>query len=98
MHRLAWDTGRLLTDRWGTTLTTPEAMIGAMITVPLPERAGATAADAEALRLALLEDDKIEVAVSVNAGRLWARVSCQIYNDLDDITRLADAVARRLSR
>lgn len=98
MHRLAWDAGRLLTDRWGTSLTTPEGMVGAMITVPLPERAGATAADAEALRLALLEEDKIEVAVSASTGRLWARVSCQIYNDLDDVTRLADAVVSRTSR
>ena len=29
-------------------------------------------------------------------GRLWTRVSAQVYNDLSDIERLADAVARRV--
>ena len=28
-------------------------------------------------------------------GRLWARVSAQIYNEISDFERLADAVARR---
>ena len=32
----------ILTDRWGTTLDVPDDMIGAMVTVPLPEAAGAT--------------------------------------------------------
>jgi len=30
-------------------------------------------------------------------GRLWARVSAQVYNDRADIVRLADAVYRRLA-
>ena len=96
MHRLACDAGRLLTERWGTSISTPESMIGAMVTVPLPERAGSSSDEAEALRLALLEEDRIEVAVSANWGRLWIRVSCQVYNDRADITRLADAVAARV--
>ena len=96
MHRLACDAGRLLTERWGTSISTPESMIGAMVTVPLPGRAGSSSDDAEALRLALLEEDRIEVAVSANRGRLWVRVSCQVYNDRADITRLADAVAARV--
>ena len=68
-----------------------------MVTVPLPERAGATTDDAVRLRLALLVDDRIEVPVHAWRGRLWARVSAQVYNDRADIVRLADAVARRVA-
>lgn len=98
MHGLAWEAGARLTDRWGTTLETPRDMIGAMITVPLPHAAGSTDQDAGRLRLELLVEDQIEVQLHAWHGRLWARVSTQIYNDTDDIDRLAAAVAARLPR
>lgn len=96
IHNLAWEAGRRLTARWDTRLSTPEEMIGAMVTVPLPEAAGSTDADAAALRLALLEEDRVEVQLHASAGRLWVRVSAQIYNDITDIDRLANAVRQRL--
>jgi isopenicillin-N epimerase len=92
MHSLAVEAGRVLTDRWETTLDIPNDMRGAMITVPLPEDAGATAGDATRLRLSLLVDEGIEVQLHAWRGRLWARVSAQVYNDRSDIVRLADAV------
>lgn len=95
MHALAWDAGRLLTEQWRTSITTPERMIGTMITVPLPESAGSTDADAMRLRLALLDEDLVEVQLHAWKGRLWVRVSAQIYNTLSDVSRLADAVSRR---
>ena len=85
----------MLTDRWRTTFEIPREMVGAMVTVPLPQDAGTTDADAERLRLALLLDDHIEVQLHAWRGRLWTRVSAQIYNDGQDLARLADAVARR---
>lgn len=96
VHGLAWEAARHLTTQWGTRITTPEDMVGAMVTVPLPEAAGSTDADAAALRLALLEEDKIEVQLHASTGRLWARVSAQVYNDVQDIDRLGQAVLRRL--
>jgi isopenicillin-N epimerase len=92
MHSLAMEAGRVLTDRWETTLDIPKDMRGAMITVPLPEDAGATTGDATRLRLSLLVDEGIEVQLHAWRGRLWARVSAQVYNDRSDIVRLADAV------
>ena len=71
-------------------------MVGALVTVPLPERAGTTADEATRLRLSLLVDDRIEVQVHAWRGRLWARVSAQVYNDRSDIEHLADAVLRKL--
>ena len=92
MHGLAVEAGRVLSDRWETTLDTPNDMRGAMITVPLPLDAGTTTGDATRLRLSLLVDERIEVHLHAWRGRLWARVSAQLYNDRSDIVRLADAV------
>jgi isopenicillin-N epimerase len=96
IHRLAWDAGQLLTQRWGTTLDAPREMIGSMVTVPLPDAAGSTDEDASNLRVALLEEDKIEVQLHAWRGRLWVRVSAQVYNDIADVERLASAVERRI--
>ena len=96
IHQLAWDAGQLLTKQWRTTLDTPRGMIGSMVTVPLPDAAGATDEDATRLRVALLEEDKIEVQLHAWRGRLWVRVSAQVYNDLADVERLAVAVERRI--
>jgi isopenicillin-N epimerase len=96
MHGLAWEAAEMLTDRWQTRFEIPAGMVGSMVTVPLPPDAGATDEDATRLRLALLLDEQIEVQLHAWRGRLWARVSAQIYNDRADIARLADAVARRL--
>jgi isopenicillin-N epimerase len=94
MHALALEAAAILTDRWRTRFEIPHDMVGSMVTVPLPPSAGTTEADAERLRLALLVDDRIEVAMHAWRGRVWARVSAQIYNDRSDVERLADAVAR----
>ena len=95
IHGLAVEAGRALADRWGTTIDAPDEMIGAMITVPLPASAGTTTDEAERLRTTLLVEDRIEVQMHAWRGRVWARVSAQIYNDRSDILRLADAVQRR---
>lgn len=96
MHRLAWDSAAILTKAWGTEFGQPEEMVGTMVTVPLPERAGDSMAQAAPLRLALLVEDKIEIQMHPYRGRLWVRVSAQIYNDRSDVERLAEAVLRRI--
>jgi isopenicillin-N epimerase len=95
-HALAWTGAHRLAERWQTTFDVPEAMIGSMATVPLAEAAGSTPAEAQALRDALLFDDAIEVQMHAFRGRVWARISAQIYNDINDIDRLAEAVTRRV--
>jgi isopenicillin-N epimerase len=93
-HTLAWEGGRHLAARVGTTLATPESMIGTMATVPLPESLGSTVEAAAAIRDTLLFDDRIEVQVHAFRGRIYARISGQVYNEMGDIDRLADAVLR----
>jgi isopenicillin-N epimerase len=97
MHGLAWEAANLLTTRWETTLETPRDMVGALVTVRLPERAGSTDEEARRLRLSLLVDDRIEVQLHAWRGCLWMRISTQVYNDRSDIERLAAAVLRRLT-
>jgi len=96
IHGLAWEAADLLTTRWETTLETPREMVGALVTVPLPERAGTADDEAKRLRLSLLIDDRIEVQLHAWRGRLWTRVSAQVYNDRSDIERLAEAVLRQI--
>lgn len=93
-HRLAWDGAQHLAARWGTAFTTPEALIGTMATVELPAAAGKVRDDAVRLRTRLLEEDGIEVQMHAYRDRVRARISAQVYNDMDDIERLADAVLR----
>jgi isopenicillin-N epimerase len=95
-HDLAWRAGALLCERLGTEHGRDESQIAAMVALPLPEAMGTTAEDAERLRDALLFEDHIEVPVNARDGRLWLRVSAQIYNELADVERLAQALEARL--
>jgi isopenicillin-N epimerase len=95
-HDLAWRGAHHLAARWGTRFEPPESMTGSMATVPLPERFAATREAAQALRDALLYEDGIEVALHPWRDRLWARISAQVYNEIDDVERLATAVLARV--
>ena len=94
-HALAWEGGRHLAARWDTPFEVAETMIGTMCTVPLPEAMGEGRASADRLRDALLFEDRIEVQVHSWRGRLWIRISGQIYNQINEIERLAEAVLAR---
>ena len=94
-HDLAWRAAVELTARWGTTLDRDEASVGSMVTLPLPAPLGATIEDAARLRDSLLADDRIEVQTYAGHGRLWVRISAQVYNDWSDIERLDAAIGRR---
>ena len=95
-HRVAWEGARALAERWRTEFPAPESMIGTMATVPLPAHAGTVRDDAVRLRDALLYEDGIEVQLHAWRGRLWARISGQVYVEPADIERLGAAVEVRL--
>src|SRR2546422_8610000 len=94
-HRLAWESARFLSERLRTSFDPSESMVGSMATVPLPERMGHTKEDAARLRDALLFEDRIEVQLHAWRGRLWVRLSAQIYNEMGDVERLGTAIAAR---
>ncbi|HET9252253.1 MAG TPA: aminotransferase class V-fold PLP-dependent enzyme [Candidatus Eisenbacteria bacterium] len=94
-HALARDAARLLASAWGTDHRVPEEMMGTMCVVPLPASFGSTADDATRIRDRLLFEERIEVQLHDLGGRLWARVSAQVYNEIADVERLAEAVRVR---
>ncbi len=98
IHDLAWKGGHRLAQRWGVEVSTPESMIGSMISIPLPAPLGSTRADAGGLKDALLYEDRIEVPPFSLNGRLFIRIAAQIYNDLADFDRLGDAIEARAAR
>jgi isopenicillin-N epimerase len=93
-HSLAWNGARRLAERWDTAFDTPEPLVGTMATVVMPETAGRTADDALSVRDRLFFEHRIEVQVHAFKDRLHARISAQVYNTMDDVERLADAVLR----
>jgi isopenicillin-N epimerase len=95
-HRLAWEGAHHLARRWKTEFVAPESMIGTLATIELPASAGSTVDQAATLRDRLLFEDHIEVQMHAAHDRVHARISAQIYNDMADIDRLADAVLRRM--
>jgi isopenicillin-N epimerase len=94
-HALAWEGACGLAGRWGTAFEIGETMVGVMATIPLPGRMGTTREDAQRLKDGLLFEDRIEVATHARHGRVWVRISAQIYNQPSDLERLAEAVLAR---
>jgi isopenicillin-N epimerase len=94
-HDLAWQAAQLLGHAWGAEPGIDQRCTGTMATVPLPPEMGSSPADATRLRDTLLDEEAIEVQLHAWGGRLWARVSAQIYNEISDFERLAAAVTRR---
>jgi len=96
---------KLVADALGVPLPCPDAMIGAMASLPVPALPGLPAPEAvsaltlDPLHEALFRDHAIEVPVltcPAHPGRL-VRLSAQAYNEIDDYERLAAAL-RALAR
>ena len=95
-HELAWNAGQEMARRWNSSLLGPRQMIGTMVTVPLPPQLGTTPEDGVRLRDALLFEDNIEIHLYAWKGSIRLRICAQIYNELSDISRLTEAIGRRL--
>ncbi len=91
-HALALRAARHLSERWDVEFETPDDLIGTMATVTLPEALGSEREHAQRVRDALLFVHGIEAPVHAYRERLRTRVSAQVYNDMDDVERLAAAV------
>jgi isopenicillin-N epimerase len=88
---LAQEAARMLAASWRTEIGGPEHAFAAMVTVRLPANAGPVE-DATALQQRLARDHGVAVAITAQAGGLWARIAAQAYNDLADYGRLAAAL------
>lgn len=91
-HELVWRATEMMIERWRGVSAAPRAMSAFMSSVQLPERFSADEGTANRLRAALLEEHRIEVPVFAWRGRLWLRLSAQVYNEFEEFERLAAAV------
>jgi isopenicillin-N epimerase len=91
---------KLVADALGVPLPSPDAMIGAMASLPVPPLPGlppsqaASALAVDPLHDALFRDHAIEVPVltcPAHPERL-VRISAQAYNEIEDYERLAHAL------
>jgi isopenicillin-N epimerase len=97
-HALMREAVDLIAQRWRTQAGAPPSLLGAMATIAVPTDRGrfrsapATLESAAAIHDYLWQDHRIEVPVPVFNGRIWVRISAQIYNRIGDYRRLADAL------
>ncbi|WP_181232989.1 aminotransferase class V-fold PLP-dependent enzyme [Enhygromyxa salina] len=100
-HALAVSMHAMLCERLGVTPLSPldGSMLGSMATLRLPDplQPELDPRPAEALQAALLERFAIEIPVMELAGVRYTRISCHIYNEVEDYERLAAAL-EQLSR
>ncbi len=84
----------LLAEAWGVETSTPDEMIAAMALVPLPEGAAFQISHDGRARIQsrLWRDHRIACPCVLFEGRLYLRISAQIYNDRSDYERLARAI------
>ncbi|MEP6505662.1 MAG: aminotransferase class V-fold PLP-dependent enzyme, partial [Betaproteobacteria bacterium] len=92
-HDLVWRMAHSLSARWGQPWNVPEAMVGCMASIALPDRIGALGAAAcTPLKDWLLLERGIEAQILAIRGRPHVRLAAQVYNDESDYERLAQAV------
>ena len=98
-HALMKAAATMLCDRWRARASAPFALLGSMATIALPASGPfgclpPTIDSVVKLNGHLWEKHRIEVPAILFADRLWVRISAQIYNDIADYRRLADALSR----
>lgn len=91
LHEQASAAAARIADAWGVEPGAPPAMFAGMVTLPLPVDEPANAETVARWRLKLLREHNIEVPVIDINGRLWLRISAQVYNELSDYEALTRA-------
>lgn len=96
LRQQALAAGAMLADRWQVKLPAPTEAFAAMVTLPFPVALDASAESLEDAARAwhdrLWRKHRIEVPILAFNGRLWVRISAQIYNEMSDYRALASAV------
>ena len=74
----------LVAQAWNVRPGAPAEMFAAMVALPLPVEEAATPEAVVRWRAKLLREHRIEAPLFAINGRLWLRISAQVYNELSD--------------
>jgi isopenicillin-N epimerase len=96
-HDLARRAADLLMERLGTGPASPASMRGAMATIELPTSLPGEVEVGRVLNARIWEKHRIEVPIFAFAGKLWVRISAQVYNELAEYEELAAALKKELN-
>jgi isopenicillin-N epimerase len=94
-HELIRNAVALLADMWKFRVSTPDTMTAAMTLVPAPDGLPYPATDEGRVRLEADLKDKHNIVLNpafTHEGRIWLRITAQIYNDLGDYEKLGKTV------
>mgnify|MGYP001142789729 CR=1 FL=1 len=92
--KLVQQAAQELAERWKTGIGVAANAAISMKAVRLPF--GEPTRDAaQRLRLALLDDHRLDTVIVAFANSLWIRLSAQAYNSLPDYRRLGDVISER---
>jgi isopenicillin-N epimerase len=94
-HQLIHDAVTLLADMWKFRVSTPAMMTAAMTLVPAPDGLPYPTTDEGRGRLEADLKAKHNIVTNpafAHQGRIWLRITAQIYNDLGDYEKLAKSV------
>ena len=89
LHDQARAAASILAKAWDVTPGAPSEMFAGMVTLPLPVDEPASTESVARWRQKLLHEHNIEVPIHAIGGRLWVRISAQVYNELSDYEALA---------
>lgn len=90
---LATEGAALIAEELGCGVPVPSLMRGAMCAIPLRDMAGASDV-AKEMRQSLTADYAMVAPIYEFGGRIWVRISAQIYNELGDYRRCSEALIK----
>ncbi|MFM7156471.1 MAG: aminotransferase class V-fold PLP-dependent enzyme [Bacteroidota bacterium] len=95
-HAKAIAMRNMISEAWKTHVPSPDSMIGSLASIEAPKHLQYDGKDAllyaQALHDILWNDHKIEIPVIPFAGKIWIRISIQVFNRLKDYVHLMEIV------
>jgi isopenicillin-N epimerase len=92
---IAREGAALIAEAWNVAPGAPSDLFHAMVALPFPATDAATQENALRWRARLVAAHRVEVPIFVIDGRMWVRISGQVYNTLNDYRALAEAMNPR---
>jgi isopenicillin-N epimerase len=93
-HNLALDARKMLSRSWGSNLVAPEDMIGMLATIELPGNPAHDDKRVLNLHDRLRDEFHVEIPVIEMNGHTYVRISCQVYNSMDEYEQLDTAIRK----